>query len=190
MATHPNVLGAVLAGGAGERLGGSKAMAELGGRKLISYPLAALAAAGIETVIVAKPASALPDGLAAAVVTEAAEPRHPLLGVVTALQHASGRCVLACACDMPLVTPGLLARLAASPITTAAVGGGRLQPLLALYQPDAVPALEAAVAAGESATAALAALRPETIDVSEREVFNVNTADDLAYAASIVTRAL
>ena len=190
MATHPDVLGAVLAGGAGERLGGSKAMAALAGRKLISYPLAALAAAGIEVVVVAKPDTALPDGLGARVVREAAEPRHPLLGVVTALRHASGRSVLACACDMPFVTPGLLARLAASSTTTAGVGGGHLQPLLALYQPDVLPALEAAVAAGESATGALSGLHPQTIEISEREAFNVNTTDDLAYAASIATRAL
>jgi molybdenum cofactor guanylyltransferase len=47
-------LGVVLAGGRGSRLGGAKPTAELGGRPLISYPLAALAAAGLEAVVVAK----------------------------------------------------------------------------------------------------------------------------------------
>lgn len=48
-------LGVVLAGGRGSRLGGAKATAELAGRPLISYPLAALAEAGLEAVVVAKP---------------------------------------------------------------------------------------------------------------------------------------
>jgi len=47
-------LGAVLAGGQGSRLGGAKPTADLAGRPLISYPLAALAAAGIEPFVVAK----------------------------------------------------------------------------------------------------------------------------------------
>ena len=40
-----NALIAILAGGRGTRLGGDKARAELAGRPLISYPLAAAAAA-------------------------------------------------------------------------------------------------------------------------------------------------
>lgn len=52
-------LGAVLAGGRGSRLGGAKAMAELAGRPLISYPLAALADAGLDAFVVAKPSSGL-----------------------------------------------------------------------------------------------------------------------------------
>jgi molybdopterin-guanine dinucleotide biosynthesis protein A len=49
------VLGVVLAGGRGSRLGGAKPTAELAGRPLISYPLAALAEAGLEAAVVAKP---------------------------------------------------------------------------------------------------------------------------------------
>lgn len=49
--------GAVLAGGHGSRLGGAKPTADLAGRPLISYPLGALIAAGIEPFVVAKPSS-------------------------------------------------------------------------------------------------------------------------------------
>jgi molybdopterin-guanine dinucleotide biosynthesis protein A len=57
MSTEPEVtaIGSVLAGGRGSRLGGSKATVELAGRPLISYPLAALAAAGLDAFVVAKP---------------------------------------------------------------------------------------------------------------------------------------
>src|SRR6185312_15026060 len=107
-------LGAVLAGGAGSRLGGGKATVGLAGRALVEYPLAALAAAGIEAVVVAKADTELP-ALAVPVLTEPPQPRHPLLGIVVALRHAGGRPVLVVACDLPLLTPELLEALAAAP---------------------------------------------------------------------------
>lgn len=178
-------LGAVLAGGAATRLGGAKATAELAGRPLISYPLAALAAAGIEAVVVAKPASPLPEGLGVPVLTEPARPRHPLLGVVTVLASA-GRPVLACACDLPLVTADLLARLAATPAPAAAAEGERLHPTLAVYPPAALAALREAVAEGRPATEALRGLRPARVAVSAEEAFNVNTAADLTRARALL----
>jgi molybdopterin-guanine dinucleotide biosynthesis protein A len=182
-------LGAVLAGGAGERLGGSKATAELAGRPLISYPLAAFADAGIEAVVVAKASTALPP-IKAAVVVEPAEPRHPLVGLVAALAHAGGRPIVSCPCDTPLVSAALLRALAASPGTAAVHDGERLHPLLARYRPSDLPALERALAAGDSATAAAESLPARLIQADARQVFNVNTREDLAQAASIVTRAL
>ena len=129
-----NPLGAVLAGGAATRLGGSKAAVELAGRPLIAYPLAAFAEAGIEAVVVAKPDTELPP-LDVPVVTEPAEPRHPLLGIITALEHAAGRPVVVCPCDTPLVTVALLTRLAAASGTATVRGGQQLHPLLARYSP-------------------------------------------------------
>src|SRR5690349_527726 len=123
-------LGAVLAGGAGMRLGGRKATIELAGRPLVSYPLVALREAGIEAVVVAKEETELP-ALEVPVVLEPATPRHPLLGIVTALRHAGGRPVLAVACDLPLLLPAMLAALAAAPEPLVlAVPGGGPQPLL------------------------------------------------------------
>lgn len=54
-------VGAVLAGGAGSRLGGAKAMVKLAGRPLISYPLAAIEQADLEPVVVAKACTELPS---------------------------------------------------------------------------------------------------------------------------------
>lgn len=182
-------LAAVLAGGAATRLGGAKATVELAGRPLIAYPLAALAEAGIEAVVVAKPDTALPTTVAVPVLTEPPKPRHPLLGVVTALDHAPGRPVLACACDLPLVTPALMARLAAAPPPAAVSDGTRLHPTLALYPPSAATALRRAVADGRPATEVLTALDPTVIEASERETFNVNTPADMVRAARLVTGA-
>ncbi len=156
-------LGAVLAGGAGTRLGGSKATVELAGRTLISYPLAALAAAGIEAVVVAKPETELP-ALAVRVLLEPPAPRHPLLGIVTALREAGGRPVLAVACDLPLLPPELLAALAAAPEPLVlAAPGGDPQPLLGRYAPALLPELEAALAREEPLRRTVAALRPRLL---------------------------
>jgi molybdenum cofactor guanylyltransferase len=182
-------LAAVLAGGAATRLGGAKATLELAGRPLIAYPLAALAEAGIETVVVAKADTELPATLGVPVLTEPSEPRHPLVGIVTALGHARGRAVLACACDLPLVTPALMARLAGAPAPAAVSDGRRLHPTLALYPPSAAAALGRAAADGRPATEALTALDPTIIEVSERETFNVNTREDIARATRLVTGA-
>lgn len=182
-------LGAVLAGGAATRMGGTKATVDLAGRPLIAYPLAALAEAGLEGIVIAKPGTDLPT-VGVSVIQEPAEPSHPLLGVTTALQRSGDRSVVVLPCDAPFVTRAtvdLLVRAGAPAVTSA---GERLHPLIAHYPPDALPGLSSAIERGDSATSAIEALAPVVLELSEREAFNVNTPDDLAYAASIVTRAL
>ena len=184
MAESAKPLGVVLAGGAGERLGGSKAAAELAGRPLITYPLAAFSEAGIEAIVVAKATTELPP-LDVALVIEPSEPRHPLLGLVTALVHAGGRPVIACPCDTPFVTAALLTRLATSPTTTAVHDGVRLHPLLARYQPRDLLPLQDGLEANASATSIAESLSPTIVTTDPRTAFNINTPEDLAEAASI-----
>jgi molybdenum cofactor guanylyltransferase len=172
----------VLAGGAATRLGGAKASVELAGRPLISYPLAAFAEAEIEAIVVTKADTPLPP-LEVRVVTEPREPRHPLLGVVTALAEG-GRPVIACACDLPFMTAEVLRALAAATTTAAVHDGERLHPLIARYEPGALPFLRHALAADRSATSALEALSPAVIEVDARIAFNVNTTADLESAAA------
>ena len=191
-------LGAVLAGGAGSRLGGAKAAAPLAGRPLISYPLESFAEAGIETVVVAKAKSELPE-ISVPVVTEPEEPRHPLAGIVTALDHAAGRPVVVCACDMPFVPPPLLRRLATLDHPLAIAQSGRHHhPLLGRYSPEVRESLRSGLAAGASTTHTVMSLGPLVLTGADLHrfgqprliTFNVNTRGDLDYAASIVTRAL
>jgi molybdenum cofactor guanylyltransferase len=186
----------VLAGGAGARLGGGKAAVPLRGRALVEWPLAALAAAGIEAAVVAKRETTLPS-LAAPVLLEPDEPRHPLLGIVTALREAGGRPVLAVACDLPLVPSGLLAALAAAPEPLVlAAPGGAPQPLLGRYDAALLSDLEAALAREEPLRRTVAALAPRLLGDEELARFggpeetllNVNDADDLARAAAILER--
>jgi molybdopterin-guanine dinucleotide biosynthesis protein A len=107
------VLGAVLAGGRGERLGGAKATATLHGRPLVAHAIDALRTVAGEVVVVARPDTALPPGLAVAVWRDDADAaeRHPRHGLVRALRGASGRVVLALAVDLPFVGEGTLRAL-------------------------------------------------------------------------------
>jgi molybdopterin-guanine dinucleotide biosynthesis protein A len=173
---------AVLAGGAGRRMGSPKALAPLGGRPLIAWPLAAAAQAGLDVVVVAKPDTALP-ALDVPVWLEPEAPRHPLLGIVTALE-AAGRAVVAVGCDQPWLPAELLAALADGPGAAAPVVGGAPAPLPARYPPEALPALRAALAAEAPLRRTLAALSPAPVALGDPAVLaNVNTPEDLARVA-------
>ena len=180
------MIGAVLAGGAGRRLGrGSKAAAVVAGRPLVAYPLEALGAVCDRVAVVCKPDTELPE-LDAERWDEPAEPRHPLTGIVHALEQADGP-VLVCAADMPFVTADacrtLLAAAGAGDGAPAAVAvaGGVLQPVLGVYAPDALEPLRAAIG-DVPLTGAVEALGPVRVAVPPALVRSVNTAEDLAEA--------
>jgi molybdopterin-guanine dinucleotide biosynthesis protein A len=189
------VLVAVLAGGRARRLGGDKAGAVLAGRPLIAYPLAAAREAGLDAVVVAKPAIQLPQALGAPVVLEPAEPSHPLCGVLAALANAGpGRAVLALACDTPFVTGELVAWLASLEGPAMIEAGGRPQPLPGLYPPGAERRLADAIERCEPTGATLASLGARVLSEAElarfgdpaRLLFNVNEPGDLAEAQRLV----
>jgi molybdopterin-guanine dinucleotide biosynthesis protein A len=187
-------IGVVLAGGAGRRIGGDKAAAALAGEPLISYPLAVLREALGEAAVVAKAASELPPLHGIPVWEEPDEPRHPLVGIVHALERAGGRAVLVCAADMPLVEVALVRELAHAEAGGAPAvvprAGGRLQPLLARYEPAALAPLRAALEAPGGPgplTELVAALGPRVVELAgERAFLNVNTAEDLVRAAALL----
>ena len=184
---------AILAGGRSSRMGAPKQGLPLGGWPLISYPLDAARAAGLEPIVVAKPGSELPP-LDCRVLLEPAEPAHPLCGLIAALHEARPAPVVAIAADMPFVTAELIGWLAAQPSSAAVEAEGRPQPLLARYDAAALVPLEAALATGESLTAALRGLAPRLLREPELRrfgdpgllCFNVNAPEDLARAEEIV----
>jgi molybdopterin-guanine dinucleotide biosynthesis protein A len=186
-------IGVVLAGGRGERIGGAKALAQLDGRPLISYPLAALDAAGLDPVVVAKRQSPLPD-LNRLVLREPVLPSHPLCGVIAALRWGGGRPVVVVGCDMPFVTGPLLAWLASLDGLVVPEVDDRLQPLLARYEPAHAGALEIALSEGRSMRDAIVGLHPRILDEHKfqrfgdprRLFFNVNDAADLQVAERVL----
>ena len=166
---------AVLAGGRGRRMGGSKAMALLRGQPLIARPLAAARAAGLAAAVVAKPDTQLPE-LDVPVWIEPAEPVHPLCGLVAALEHGP---VIAVACDQPWVTADVLRSLAAHDGPALAVAN---EPFPGRYEPAQLPLLRAALEDEASLRATLARLAPPALGVDPALVRSVNTREDLAAA--------
>ena len=181
-----NVTAVILAGGLGSRIGGDKALAQLRGRPLIAYPLQAAKEAGLEAAVVAKRTTTLPP-LDVPIILEPDEPTHPLLGIITALEHYPA--VLAVPCDMPLLDPATLAELALAPGDVATLWSD--QPFPSLYRRALLPQLRAAVEAGASVRSAQAqsSLAPAAI-ASTRPVqqLSVNTPEDLARAEELLSR--
>src|SRR5437868_3479595 len=138
-------IGVVLAGGLGRRIGGAKAVVQLAGRPLVSYPVQALQGALSEVRVLIKPGMAVPAMAGVQTWTEPAQPQHPLIGILYALRLAAPRSVVICAADMPFVSPTTISTLAgACPGDAPAVVAareGRLEPLLGHYRPPAAELL-------------------------------------------------
>jgi molybdopterin-guanine dinucleotide biosynthesis protein A len=187
-------VGAVLAGGRSSRMGTPKALIEVGGRPLLARVVAAVGSAGLEPVVVAKPDSPLPR-LDCRVLSEPAEPRHPLNGLVTALRASAGRGVVAVAGDMPLVPAAVLRWLSEfEEESVVCSADGRLEPLLGRYAPSVIERLEEALAEDAPLRETVAALDPFIVDEEmlarfadpQRILFNVNTPEDVAAAEDLL----
>ncbi len=183
---------AILAGGRASRMGGAKAGLELAGETMLGRMAGLARLAGLEPLVVAKPGTELPDARAR-VLREPAEPEHPLAGVVAALGEVGAGLVVV-ACDMPLVPPALLRRLARAEGLVVCRSGRGLEPLLGRYPAAAAAPLAGAIERGEPAARAVEALAPEVLGpvelaaFGEPEVFltNVNTPADAARAAALI----
>jgi molybdopterin-guanine dinucleotide biosynthesis protein A len=165
---------------------GAKPTAELAGRPLIAHVLAATRAAGLETIVVAKPSTDLPD-LDVEVLLEPESPFHPLLGIVAGLRWAEA--VLAVPCDMPFLSVELLRwlSLADDDCVVGVLADNGIQPFPALYRAATLPVLERALRDQRSLRAALRGAGASTFELArfgdpERLTFTVNTPTDLARA--------
>ena len=179
----------MLAGGAGRRLGGSKPAATLAGRAMIEFPLAALAGACDRVAVVCKPGTRLPELTGVERWDEPESLRHPLSGIVHALERA-GEPVLVCAADMPFVTADALQTLLAGagraggrPVV--AVSEGRLQPVLGLYAPAVLDELRAAPD-DAPLTRTVEALDPVRVALPPALVRSVDTPEELAAAEALL----
>jgi molybdenum cofactor guanylyltransferase len=199
MSGQPAIV-AVLAGGRGTRIGGAKALAPLAGRPLIEHVLGAAREAELETFVVAKRDALLPPS-AEPLIAEPDEPRHPLCGVLAALDFAAAqtpvRDVLVVPCDMPLLSAALLRRLAVLDGAVVLELDGAMQPLPARLVVTHAAPLRRALLRRDSLRAALSALAPRLLDERElarfgdpaRLCFGVNTREQLRAAAALLAAA-
>ena len=157
-------------------MGGAKATALLAGRPLVAWALDALRDAGVGELVVAAKADTPLPALDVPVWIEPDEPRHPLAGVVHALERADGRAIVTLPVDLPLVPAAALAALAAAD-GCAMVRG---HPLLARFPAGTV------LAARGRATDAVLALRPQIVEAGD--LLDVNTPADLRAAEALLSR--
>lgn len=161
------VVGVVLAGGEGRRLGGNKPLCELAGTPLLLHAIAPFVRAGLPVVVAAKPSSGLREALAGAVrvVEEPEHPRHPLAGVAQALATLDAEAIVVSACDMPFVPPRLIGWLASRAGVAAVEEDGSLRPFPARWPRSALGAVLRALRAGSSVRQTLARLACERLVV-------------------------
>src|SRR5262245_31591209 len=134
------ILGAVLAGGRGERIGGGKARVDLNGAPLVAHAARALAACG-EIVVVGDLQAAQLIG-APSISDPPNTSGGPLAGVSAALSYAAARnadWLALCPCDTPFLPGDIVERLLetsqrdAAPLACAR-GAERVQPLVSLWR--------------------------------------------------------
>ena len=187
-------IGAILAGGSGRRIGGDKAIVELQGRPLISYPLEAVREALGQVAILAKADTKLPYVSGVTVWIEPEPRAHPLIGITQALALADGRPVLVCGADLPFVSAQLIRKLArANPGRAPAVvasARGAMQPLLGCYQWRALESLRRGAAdTSRPVRDSIEGLEPVLLEVDDPdELFDVDSPDDLLQAAAMLDR--
>ncbi len=115
--------------------------------------------------------------------------RHPLVGVVSALEKCRGNGVLICACDLPLVRKQSLEKLlarASTGHTAVATSLRKVQPLLGVYQKNCLEDLKRALTGDASVTNAIDDLGADRVELPIEELFNVNTPADIDRAEDIL----
>ena len=168
--------GVLLVGGASTRFGSPKAHAGIAGHTLAEIGWGTLAFCD-ERIAVGKTADAL--DLPFPVLDDGTEVRAPIAGVIAGLRAASHDLCIVLPVDTPRVLPATLRELAAACGGDAAVP--QTGPLPGAYRRTSLPALEAALAAGElSLRDAIAGLDVACVDVDPAKLVNINTRDDLA----------
>jgi molybdopterin-guanine dinucleotide biosynthesis protein A len=194
------LVGAILAGGAGSRLGGRpKGLETIGGIRIIDRVARALRGVAGELLIVSNAPDAeqwLPD---ARVGRDLKSGRGSLIGIHAALGHARAP-VLVVAWDMPFVTVELLAlirdRAASAAHAVIPVPSSGPEPCCAWYSPTILPVIAKMIDGGELRLGALFDYLPSVEVITERQIsrvgdprrlfFNVNTPADLDASASML----
>lgn len=181
------LLGGVLVGGASTRMGRPKHLARVGGRSLLQRVADALSPHGQGVVLLGE----APRTASRRRVPDAPGVAGPLAGMLAALRwHPAATWVIA-ACDMPALTPQALAWVLSHrrPGVWAVIpqnARGHLEPLAALWEPQAAPLLEDLLLRGVVAPRLVVPhpkiLTPPLPPDLAPAFANVNTPDELATA--------
>jgi len=195
-----DVVGAVLAGGRGRRIGGDKPSLELGDRTLVRHAVAALCSAGVDVALVLRPGQPVPlTAHVIAVVRDEIENTGPLGGLQALLRWLPAEWALVAACDQPFLAPrllqGLMNERRDGVEAVCARPGERLEPLPGLYHRSVLPAVDRALKRGQRSLGdLLESLRFREVpgqalerwDPSLASFLNINTPDELERARALL----
>jgi molybdopterin-guanine dinucleotide biosynthesis protein A len=181
------IFGAILAGGAGSRIGGGKAMRMLAGQPMIAHVARALAPGVTRLAIVGDTDAAAYLG-ADYLEDPKASAKGPLLGIVAGLTWAAANGadkVAFAPCDTPFLPDDYVARLRAADAPLACVDSdGRTQAFLSLWSVLLLDAARVAVheARHTPARRLMEDLGAAHVRLEPRQARNINTPEDLAAA--------
>jgi molybdopterin-guanine dinucleotide biosynthesis protein A len=201
-ADHPPTLGVVLAGGAARRMGGDKALREIGGRTLLRRVIDALAlqCSALVVSVHGDPGRFTETGWTI-LADDVAGRAGPLAGILRAMDHAAlhgQQWLLSAPVDCPFLPADLAARLhrargADEGCIALAASQGRTHPVIALWPVALRHALRQSLDVDdERRVGAFIARHPHVTAQWPAQpydpFFNVNTPDDLREARSIAAR--
>jgi molybdenum cofactor guanylyltransferase len=189
------IVGAILAGGEGQRIGGAKALIDLAGEPLIAHVARALRGGVTALAVVGDAFSAELLG-AEGLSDPVGVAQGPLAGVLAALEWAerSGAAWLATApCDTPFLPRDVVQQLAAG----AAASGALIvcaetpdgaQPMVALWRSDLAASLRVVLQTGKHPAIhrLLDDFGASRVSFDGADFVNVNTPEDLARARALL----
>jgi molybdenum cofactor guanylyltransferase len=185
-----DITGVILVGGKSRRMGQDKAFLVVEGLPVIERIVRTMQGCFKDLLLVGdRPERFEQYGLS---VLPDSYPGSSLGGLYTGLQHAETDRIFVTSCDIPFSNPDLIQFICtdAKPydaVIPATQGG--LEPLFALYHKACLPAMQAALEAGNfRITAVLQQLKIKTIapeqlgqlDADGRSLLNINTPDEYA----------
>lgn len=181
----PGIAGAVLAGGSSLRMGTDKAFLAIGGRPLITRPLAALAGAGVSPVVMVGGDAASAAELGVVTIADTWPHEGPLGGLVTALNWCPEPRLVVLSCDLAAIDAATVLQLVDAEATETDVTMAftdRLEPLCAVWHVTrSVEPLTEAFRAGERAVRhAIRGLRIHRIELTDwSSLRDVDSPEDL-----------
>ena len=190
-----NATGVILAGGKSLRMGTDKAVLMVGREKMVEH-IAHMLQRILPEVLISSNDPETCRNLGLPVVTDILDNKVPLCGIHAALSAAKHEYVFVIACDMPFVEDRLVSLLIQEGEgydVAVPRHGGYLEPLVAVYRKNCIPAIEKYLFEEKKKTDGFFGdVRVNYVDMEEHQdidkeaiFFNVNTPQDLKKARDI-----
>ncbi|MCH8528711.1 MAG: molybdenum cofactor guanylyltransferase [Kiritimatiellae bacterium] len=190
MPQSPTLTGLVLAGGKSRRMGRDKALLEFHGKPQALVAAEMLRPHVDEVYLSCRPDQYADDAFSGLPrLTDPAEGMGPMGGMLAAFLHKPDAAWLVLACDLPLLTPETLDTLLRGRepglAMTAFVSAfdGLPEPLCTIYEPAALPFLEAARDSGHLCPRKILIRNPEQVKLLKlpegNPLDNINAPEDL-----------